>query len=736
MSSRTFLDQVLIRLHQDRPKVPESLTFTISPDRYMSPVFRDSTNVAIGFRTRGCRYTHSGGCTMCDYWISDPVASKQMVAAVRAALAELEFEPSVLRVEVSGSFLDDWEVPPDARRQILQLLSVFEHTHLIFETHANMVSEGKILELADLLRHRRFSIEMGLESANPWILRYCVNKHLQLGTLVKALRLLKEHQVNSVVNVMVGVPLLSPSEMVADCVSSINWAFSQGADRCVLFTVNTKPWTLVAWLEERGMFERPPLWALVDVLSELHPQLLSRIGVAWYRSRPQQNPAYKAPNLGPVTCPHCYDKVIELLDRFVISEAREKALGQLVDLKCDCKDQWHAQRQQKSASSLDERVRDAYRIISEQLFNQTSEDQGELAFDPTSIPPFEVEWDWNFQSESEPIRLDCTEESGWGEVVGGCESSARQKRDALDKRRKGAVIMETLVLSGVDVEWEIARIVAFIRSQAGSDSRLLLGLSGGIDSDVAARLCVRAVGSERMKCFTVLQEDFDPKYVEHARGLAQDVGTRLVEIPLAPFPKQLFRIMAEADPDAGFVPDPSFLDIGRGKCALRTFIFSAYAERGYLVVGPSVRTELELGYFLPFGDALAHIQPIIHLYKSQVRQLARKLGTRPEVISQQPAAGFWLGDEDLRGIAYWLFNEGPIQIDLDLREEDKQAIREIRAELSFEAIDKALDAFNQGCDIDEIVQRTGLSAPTIVRLQKLSAKAWEYKRRQLSANLL
>jgi len=318
----------------------------------------------------------------------------------------------------------------------------------------------------------------------------------------------------------------------------------------------------------------------------------------------------------------------------------------------------------------------------------------------------------------------------------GCQSKCSSEERFTSQVKGGTGSMETVVLSSVDVEWEIARIVAFIRSQAGPNSRLLLGLSGGIDSDVAARLCVRAVGSERMKCFTVLQEDFDPKYVEHARRLANDVGTKLVEIPLAPFPKQLIAIMAEADPEAGFVPDPSFLDIGRSKCAIRTFIFSAYAERGYLIVGPSIRTELELGYFLPFGDALAHIQPIIHLYKSQVRQLARKLGTRTEVISQQPAAGFWLGDEDLRGIAFWLFNGGPIQIDLDLREEDRQAIREIRAELSFEAIDQALNGFNQGCDVDEIVKQTGLSVPTVVRLQTLRAKAWDYKRRRLGANLL
>lgn len=296
--------------------------------------------------------------------------------------------------------------------------------------------------------------------------------------------------------------------------------------------------------------------------------------------------------------------------------------------------------------------------------------------------------------------------------------------------------MAELAFSDAGVGSEISRIEAFIRAEAGSHSRLVLGLSGGIDSDVVARLCARAVGPERMKCFTVLQEDFDPKYVNQAKLLANDIGIKLVELPLAPFPKKLLAILSDADPEVGFIADPAFLDVGRSKCALRTFIYSAYAERGYLVVGPSIRTELELGYFLPLGDALAHIQPIIHLYKSQVRQLAHRLGTRPEVISQQPAAGFWLGDEDLRGIAYWMFNGAPIQIDLNLSDEDKQTIQRIRAELSFEVLDRALNAMNEGWANDEIVELTGLSALTVARLRTLRAKAWEYKRRRLGANLL
>jgi len=294
--------------------------------------------------------------------------------------------------------------------------------------------------------------------------------------------------------------------------------------------------------------------------------------------------------------------------------------------------------------------------------------------------------------------------------------------------------MENLIFSEMALQEEIERIVDFIRKEAG-DQKLLIGLSGGIDSDVTARLCYRAVGGERLKCFTVLQDEFDPKFIANAQCLARDLGVKLVEIPLASYPLELMTILSSSDPEVGFVADAAYLDVGRSKCAIRTFLFSAYAERGYLVVGPSNRTELELGYFLPFGDKLAHICPIIHLYKTQVQQLAKAIGTRPEVITQPPAAGFWIGDEDLKGIAYWLYNGAPIKIDLKLGPDEKEVIKKIREELSFYAIDLALQGINLGESTQQISKDTGLSIFVIERLVKLAREAFSYKRREFGKNL-
>jgi NAD+ synthase len=294
--------------------------------------------------------------------------------------------------------------------------------------------------------------------------------------------------------------------------------------------------------------------------------------------------------------------------------------------------------------------------------------------------------------------------------------------------------MSNLVLSEQALNAELERITSFIKAEV-REFKVVMGLSGGLDSDVAARLCQRAVGSERLKCVTVLQEHFEPKYIHNAHNLADDLGVRLIEIPFGPFPQKLISILSECDPEIGFKSEPIALDVVRGKNAIRTFIYAIYAEHGYLVVGTTNKTELELGYFLPLGDHVAHICPIIHLYKTQVRQLAEILGTRPEVISQAPAAGLRIGDEDLIGIASWLYNGAPIQVEKTLDPASIDAIRKIYKELSFFALDQALIGINLGWEPIQIADASKLSVHIVEMLIRLTKEVHSYKRRDFGVSL-
>jgi NAD+ synthase len=73
-----------------------------------------------------------------------------------------------------------------------------------------------------------------------------------------------------------------------------------------------------------------------------------------------------------------------------------------------------------------------------------------------------------------------------------------------------------------------------------------------------------------------------------------------------------------------------------------------------LVCGTSNRSEYLLGYCTKFGDNAADIQPILHLYKSDVYVMAKEIGIPEPIIKKAPSAGLWEGQSDEKeiGLSY------------------------------------------------------------------------------------
>jgi NAD+ synthase len=65
-----------------------------------------------------------------------------------------------------------------------------------------------------------------------------------------------------------------------------------------------------------------------------------------------------------------------------------------------------------------------------------------------------------------------------------------------------------------------------------------------------------------------------------------------------------------------------------------------------LVCGTSNRTEYLLGYFTKWGDGAGDVEPLLHLYKREVYQLARELDLPRRILEKAPSAGLWPGQRD------------------------------------------------------------------------------------------
>jgi NAD+ synthase len=254
----------------------------------------------------------------------------------------------------------------------------------------------------------------------------------------------------------------------------------------------------------------------------------------------------------------------------------------------------------------------------------------------------------------------------------------------------------TTMLQPSDVDDEIARLVKLIGTEVGDDPAFLL-VSGGLDSDVVARLTARSVGPQRMKLATVLQDEMDPAHLDQARDLAVELSVGLVEIDMRGVNLDVLYRFASADADEGFNP-LGLLDPARMKCSLRTVVASSYQDRGYVVIGTSNRTEAELGFFLPFGDGIWHVGPIAHLYKTEIRLVAAALGTARAVLEQPPSAGFWLDQTDREDMGFWMVHQGPIQRERDFTDAEVARAAEFSSRLSEPAVDDLLLAISEGRD--------------------------------------
>lgn len=175
-------------------------------------------------------------------------------------------------------------------------------------------------------------------------------------------------------------------------------------------------------------------------------------------------------------------------------------------------------------------------------------------------------------------------------------------------------------------------------AESGADG-YVLGISGGLDSTVAAHLVVEYVGADRLTGIVMPGEPSDPEHMADARELCADLGIDWYEVDISSFVSWV---------DDELPVELAETDLGNVRARTRMVLWYAQANAAdELVVGADNRSELLLGYFTKYGDGAADVAPLGDLYKTEVVAVARELGVDEKFVEKTPTAGLWEGQTDV-----------------------------------------------------------------------------------------
>jgi len=187
----------------------------------------------------------------------------------------------------------------------------------------------------------------------------------------------------------------------------------------------------------------------------------------------------------------------------------------------------------------------------------------------------------------------------------------------------------------------VERILRFLRDYLDKSdiSKLVLGMSGGLDSSVTAALCAEAAGGKNvLGIYMPEDETRNNSASEDAKTIANTFHINLRTINITNILTAATSTIPIKDRARNLVP------YGNVKARVRSMILYYFANIEHrIVVGTGDKSEIMLGYFTKYGDGACDILPIADFYKTTVRALAKYLRLPKRVYSKPASPELWPG---------------------------------------------------------------------------------------------
>lgn len=332
------------KIHERIPRENYNTAETATGAEVRQEIFNgvNHRRAVIFLLSNGCEWAlkNAHGCTMCGHIAkqtrnNNMIAWKDYVNQFDSQFRTLDFKKyPLLNVFNNGSFLNDNEIPPQSRVEMLKRIAEQDDIKmLVVESRPEFVTEEKVKEIKQLLPGKYVEIAIGLETRNDLYRMVCLNKGFSLKQYQEAARIVRSH-LNLRTYVLLKPPFLTEQESIDEAVDTIAYAMETGSSTVSLESCTVQEYTIIEALHKRGLYTPPFLWSILEVVKRCRK----------YQDRQQKQGKlvvglfqfYPSPVRVPYNCDRCSETIMQALQRY----NQTLAPSTLEGFSCSCREQF------------------------------------------------------------------------------------------------------------------------------------------------------------------------------------------------------------------------------------------------------------------------------------------------------------------------------------------------------------------------------------------------------------